>query len=701
MKKSLFALFFTIFFSISCYSQINVLSPAEGNWANKQMLVIDNSDGGDYFYSLDGNDPEKFGFAYDGPVLIDLTGDITIKIKKNGKKKAETTVKYSVNLDNANSKEYFQFISSFYDTGIINYTSGSEIFIPDELFYKAGIGGTSYIKGQMLSISENNVLSRCIPIEILDKTDNKKWRFILKTYPRNAGVYSKKDVPFEIKDWNYITFVNQNYIYRIDDEYWSLPKEPVKIDRSVNHTIYWQNLEYAQGNPVESFELPAKPKIKKNKEADGSINYIIDGDYSYLMSLYNPVAKEYQELFSIIGADTVFGDNISGKLQIGLFSNSVYQGTIDLDYDVIKRPPADPDISTTCKEFYSRRPVSAVINCEKGADLYVSVTGPYIIKDLAESYSRNSMIFDYIETKEFEKVNTSNYKINLIPNEEGASYFKIQAYTQKNDIKSPVCEYTVLIDQYNYYYDEASNAANPDGTPDRPYTNFKECMESINNGRYALVRIRGTVTIPNGETEIFSNCTLLNTGDAEFLFAKDSSLIINGSTIAMENFNLLMQNEDFDNSDKLKSIFKLKNSVLDLKNCQVSVNYGKKANFIEGYNSSVNLSDCVISVNASNYASCVSGTKIRVKAVNSIMYSTADTSVIFSLSDSTVNLVKNSFKVSGKMGRIGEFFNVKGTINQNVFKSQIPTENKKETAKPLYIDQKCKIEEKDNNSNEF
>ena len=43
----------------------------------------------------------------------------------------------------------------------------------------------------------------------------------------------------------------------------------------------------------------------------------------------------------------------------------------------------------------------------------------------------------------------------------------------------------------------------------------------------------------------------------------------------------IMQNEDFDNSDKLKSIFKLKNSVLDLKNCQVSVNYGKKANFIE------------------------------------------------------------------------------------------------------------------------
>ena len=56
------------------------------------MLIIDNDDNGDYYYSLNGADPEAFGLAYDGPVLIDLTGEITLRIKKVGKKKVERKI---------------------------------------------------------------------------------------------------------------------------------------------------------------------------------------------------------------------------------------------------------------------------------------------------------------------------------------------------------------------------------------------------------------------------------------------------------------------------------------------------------------------------------------------------------------------------------------------------------------------------------
>ena len=31
-------------------AEITLLSPCEGVWANRQMLVIDNSEGGDFFY---------------------------------------------------------------------------------------------------------------------------------------------------------------------------------------------------------------------------------------------------------------------------------------------------------------------------------------------------------------------------------------------------------------------------------------------------------------------------------------------------------------------------------------------------------------------------------------------------------------------------------------------------------------------------
>ena len=66
------------------FAEINLLSPVEGEFANRQMLVIDNSSGGDFFYSIDGADPETFGFAYDGPVLIDLDGPVELKITKSG-----------------------------------------------------------------------------------------------------------------------------------------------------------------------------------------------------------------------------------------------------------------------------------------------------------------------------------------------------------------------------------------------------------------------------------------------------------------------------------------------------------------------------------------------------------------------------------------------------------------------------------------
>ena len=104
MKKTfLFALILSLL-SFSFYaqtSQIKVISPIEGKWLNKQLLLIDTSDGGDYFYSLNGSDPETMGFAYDGPVLIDLIGDITLRIKKAGRHSSETTVNFSVQPDSA------------------------------------------------------------------------------------------------------------------------------------------------------------------------------------------------------------------------------------------------------------------------------------------------------------------------------------------------------------------------------------------------------------------------------------------------------------------------------------------------------------------------------------------------------------------------------------------------------------------------
>ena len=82
IKKNLFCFIAFFLFSFCFAYEIDLLSPRNGAWSNKQMLVINDfpNPDGDFFYSLDGSDPQSFGFAYDGPVLIDVTGDIQLKI---------------------------------------------------------------------------------------------------------------------------------------------------------------------------------------------------------------------------------------------------------------------------------------------------------------------------------------------------------------------------------------------------------------------------------------------------------------------------------------------------------------------------------------------------------------------------------------------------------------------------------------------
>ena len=126
MKKKFFTgfiFFFTLLAKpLFLTGEIKLLSPAEGEWANRQMLVIDNSDGGDFFYSVDGADPETFGFAYDGPVLLDVAGDVQLNITRitNDGKKEKSFISYTVNSDDGSRASYHDFVQTFYDGGILN-----------------------------------------------------------------------------------------------------------------------------------------------------------------------------------------------------------------------------------------------------------------------------------------------------------------------------------------------------------------------------------------------------------------------------------------------------------------------------------------------------------------------------------------------------------------------------------------------------
>ena len=97
MKKILFAVFFlTALFSL--YAEVTVVNPVPGEYANLQTLVLEANGGEELYYSFSGTDPLAQGFAYDGPVVLDVTGNVELRVVSvdQNQKKQERKIYFSV-----------------------------------------------------------------------------------------------------------------------------------------------------------------------------------------------------------------------------------------------------------------------------------------------------------------------------------------------------------------------------------------------------------------------------------------------------------------------------------------------------------------------------------------------------------------------------------------------------------------------------
>lgn len=700
MKKRIAILFSLFVFTFTCqslFAQINLVNPVAGTWSNKQILVIDNTQAGDYYYSINGSDPERFGFAYDGPVLLDMSGDITLKVTfvaRNGKKES-TSVNYKVVENDAYAASYGVFISSFYDSGIINYSAGSVITIPDNLQYSLGLPPDLYITGQDLFLAENSVLTRCIPCVIWDKSADLKWRFVIQTFPQNAGIYSRRDVPFIITDWNTITFTDNNLIYKIDSEYWELPKKPKTIDRTKSHMISWQSIEFEVGNPVEFFVLPPKPDICTKTDENGGLTFYFDGDDSYAMSVLSTDGKQYQELFTELGADTFYGDKVSGVMEVGIFSNSVYQGEMELPYKVDKRPPASPMIVSNVQNFYSREPVQLHIQGEENSLVYVAVSNPLEIPESDKAYEENDEIFMNVKANDFRLIDGVQKDITLKANGTGAVFYKICAYSKNGENTSQVTEYKVLIDQYNYYFDASSKSEIADGTKQNPFKDFDKCLEVINLSNNASLKVKGNIVVPAGKHFLTSNVSFINNGNASLTFEPDSSIVAKNAGVEFADFRIQGKKS---NSSTIIPLFKLENSVLTLTNCEAGIEFGKNGTFIDAYKSVANINNTIASITAVNYASFLSAVQSHISVKSSTLNAVSDTCVLFSCNQGDISAVSNSMKVSGNAGRIAELFSNEALFEKNLFNAQL-TKSKKMS--PIYADKTSSVVSHGNQNNGF
>lgn len=693
VKTILLCLF--LFLTESVFAEINVLSPVEGNWSNKQMLIIDTSKGGEFFFSVDGSDPQTVGFAYDEPILLDVSGNVSLRIFRllsDGTSETKE-VRYSVK-QNPGDQKYSDFISSFIQTGIYNYSAGTGFEIPSRLQFSLE-DSPIFNPGQTLYLNPDCILSRFIPCVIFDSEKNLKWRFYIHTFPQNAGVYSRVDVPFYVTDWEKITFTDDNLLYKIDDSYWALIKEPVILDRSVPHTIYWQSLNYEAGNPIQSFTLPEKPVLKEDVSEDGSVIFSVENPDYMLSLITNDV--DSQELFERIGVDTFYGDEVQGTLKLGFYASSVYQGEIEKYYSVNKLPPVNPEILSTAEDFYTRNNVRVSFNWNKDSELYVSVSEPYVISDFSKIYKEDDSVFSNISVSPFKKIEENEYTIDFSSDNYGATYYKVYAYTKNKIAQSEIVEYSFIIDQFNYYFDSENASEIQIGTVNYPFSDFSKCLSLMNESRAVCLHVNGVLTIPSGKNILTTNCQVIMDDSSEICFESGATLIVKNSSLEIANTRIKNGS-----SQKFKSIVpmvRLENSVLTVENCQISAQFSKNGNVIDSNKSVVNISDCVGVVNAASYSSFISAVNSKINIKESVLNSNADTCVVISATDCESNIQKNSMQVTGKNGRIAEFFGGKASLVNNMFKSNLS--NKENSNTPVYRNNKTSIYQENNDSYGF
>lgn len=679
MKKFLILCFAA--FGFSLFAQ-PVISPEPGTWANRQMLVIDNSGESDFFYSIDGSDPYQFGLAYDGPVLIDLTGDVKLRICKNNYDGSSENIEvnYRVEEDFGDASTS-SFLQSFMTTGVLNYLAGAELNVPESMEYALGDKNPVFLKGQTISYSEDCPLSRYLTVRL--RENGKNWKFLMKTNPRASGIFSRVDVPFSVEDWNYITFENQDLIYRIDDGMWELPKDKVYLDRTEPHMIFWQSISYEKGNPVEFFELPVKPQINVTKNPDDSLKVYFEDDNSYSMCPENSV---YQELFTSVSIDTFYGDEYKGVANLKIFSDSVYQGIISVPYSIDKCPPQKPVFVSSAQGFYSRESVDIDISTEPKAKLYIQISDPFAIEDRSHVFDPENEIFANVKMSEVFEKNGST-KLILKPSEDNATYLKVKAWSSDGKNVSEISEYSVVIDRYNYYVNAKTDSALSEGTAEHPFSSLEQCLEAVNKNRYARIFVTGRLEMKKGVTELLSNCVIEGIEDGVIVFPLESSIVVKASSLTVKNMRF--ENDSSASRKKnMLSLFKLENSVLLMENCDFATALGINGTVFDASLSVITLKNCAVSLTSQSYGQVISANKTRVFVYDSFLNAVANTAVCISCRDGELTLENNSLSVSGEMGRIAEVFASTGVMKANRMNGDLANAT---TTNPVYTDKNTEL----------
>ena len=701
---------------LSAFSAKNIISPIPGTWANMQALVIDVSDGSDVYYSLTSSDPLASGFAYDGPVLIDASGAVTLYVSAVSSTgvRSDYTVSYTVAYatSSTNSANAALFIKALTDNPIRRYVSGTLLSIPSELKY--GMDNTEpVLAGKSFTVSILNKLERYIPCSV---TDGKSyWRFIIHTVAASSDPVNERTVPFALTNWTTFTYTGQKLIYQIDDGYWSADRKSVTIDRSVPHVIRWQSVEYQFGNPVQEYLLPAKPELVVAKNDAGVILLSIPADDGFQLGAgikKTPAGQIAQGLYSTIGIDTFDGDEVRGPLDVSVYYQNVFQGTLPVPVDIDKQPPENPQIVSSSKVKYARNVVTLTITSQGSSKIFYAVSAP-IESDTG---------FENVPPDKFDSVPIGTYTeydgnpVVLKSTSDSAAFYKVNSYAvDEAGNTSGVSEYRIVVDEYNYYLsvsgkkfnNDTSVDSEPDGSYGNPFTTFAQALKVINSLKYTRLHVSGSIEIESGDYVISSSCKIVGNNN-HIVFSQDAVITVQGGSFEAENCIFEKQvkagaDKKYLTDEQTKVLQRMfivgTGSKVHFTGCELVGVFSSDGVLVDVNDASITFTNCGLTVQADNYACALSQEKTASEVQKTRITSIAATCVCLSVHKGSVAVSDSTCHVIGKLGRIAELVQTKATVSGCLLNGSFETKSNGLTA--IWKDVDSSLVQKDNSETGF
>lgn len=678
VKKIISILLLFTFSKLFAFEEINILSPVSGVWKNKQALVLNLEKGTDVYYSFTGSDPYVSGFFYDSPVLIDQTGDITVKITsiaQSGERK-DFTIEYNVeeNSEVEYSIQSKEFINSINQNPIVPYISGTDFFIPSEFLYSLENSKTPYLKSK-LSLSSKNSVERFVPCFAVDFTGNNFFHFIIQVLPAEKTSDAKVDnVPFEISEWNNFSFKDKNFIYRIDDENWKSPSESSFIDRNYAHKISWQPVEFYPENKIFEYELPAKPSVLSRKNKNGVVEFFIDGNENFT----------FEKNSSFAYADAFENEDVKSSACFKIFYNGNYQGTIEADFSIDRLPPEPPEIFSSSVGKLTRKKSFFRISSEPGAKIFYALSKPFEIPDgFVESVQAE---FENIKPENFSLYNGN--EIFLKSSDKNAVFYKVCAYSvDASGNKSEISEQKIIIDETNYYLFANSQNEIQDGSYDNPFKSFEQLISALKASNKKLrFHIYGNIEIPDNEFLISKDCTFIG-HDSSLSFKENSVIKVSNANVEFENL-IIEKKSQAENSPLVFA----KNSYVGISNCEFSALFLKKGSLLDLENSKAQIENSGFTVQADSYVCGISSENSNVNCKNSRFTSVAESCFNVKVSGGTCSFSDSSFSLIGTLGRGIQILNANASVIQNEFNARLSDSTKKSS--PIWSNVNSVVSEK-------